>query len=428
MSNLNNLTYWLNLKEEDGGMGMADLGVPTGSPESAAPSVTNPPQEQPQSMDQNQSNKEDDFSKDPQVPDMDDVSDDSSDFNDWKKEFFDSSIKGDTNELLDLIGQVRDRNLKAADKRFVEDNLQITLLRQDANFDKASKEIRRLITQQLDRNTPAISIMQHLDRTLESYPIINNVLIKLAGQGALKAEYHRRVIGALTGSIQMGSGGNKQDLIFAAREYSIDISTRFYTTWGDISIGRWTLQESDPEEILSDAELERLNEGAPEEKRVIRHRVCLESVAQKFANRAFLIYVVDPEDGTIHTFGWDIAEALREGYKEGKLVVRKRKSQEKDAMIDDNGAIIPLFSYSINYKKEEKELSDTGVMKYEEVPFMEQRDGALFLTASPETIQELSGGMAGMLYASKAYQGNPSDLPIMMRCFPSTVEALMRRC
>jgi hypothetical protein len=432
MTNYNNLEYWL-LEAEGGPQDNPPdgMGNPAGAPgfgnaSGVNPSVANPqPQGQDQGQGQDKPPEEDDPSQDPQAPDTD-VSDDSEDFEAWRANYFELAIKGDTNEMIDALGQVRDRQLDAQQRRFVEDNMQVVLLRQDANFDKAAKEIRKQISQELDRNNPSVSLMQHIMATLETYPIIQNILIKLAGQGGLKAELHRRMIAALIGAVQMGGGpgSDKPDLIYPAQDYTIDLSTRFQTTWGDMPIGKWTLQEDDPERYLSDPELERLQEGSPEEKRVHRRRVCLESVANKFGKRAFLTHIVDPQDGTVHAFGLDIAECLRSGYKEGKLVVRKRKSKMRDAMIDDNGAIIPLFSYAVYYKNE----TDDAESPSKEVTFMEQRDGTLYLTATQETLQEVGGGMPGIFYNSVPYQGNPSDLPTLIRCAPSTVEMLMRRC
>ena len=372
---------------------------------------------------------DDDLTQDPQVPDMPEgISDDGADFEDWRQEFFDLAIKADTNDMIDAIGQVRDRQLDAAQRRFVEDNLEVVLFRQDANLDKASKEIRKLISQELDRNYPSVSVMQHINNTLESYPLLRNVYIKMAGMGSRKASYHRQFIASLLGAVVVGGGGGKEDMIFPARDYSINISSRFYTKFGDISLGKWTMQEDDPEKFLSDSELERLEEGSPEEKRVLRRRIVLESIATKYNNRAFLINIVEPDNGALHSFAWDVAEGLRAGYKEGKLVVRKRKTEFRDAQIDDNGAIIPLFDLSVLYRQEGSSTDDMGNPKTDEVPFMERRDGTLYLTASQETLQELAGGMPGMFYNSQAWEGNPSDIVDLMRCRPSIVEALMRRC
>ena len=92
-------------------------------------------------------------------------------------------------------------------------------------------------------------------------------------------------------------------------------------------------------------------------------------------------------------------------------------------MIEDDGEIINLFSYSMNYRKTDEEAEASA----KEVPFIEQNGGMLFLTAEPETIQEVAGGMPGIFYQVYPYGGNPSDITSLLRTFPSTIELLMRR-
>ena len=424
-----NIEYWL--AEQDNPPGQPNPGVPPLPQPAAQPQA---PQQPPApAADDNagkpkQDDLPDDITNDPQSPDMPDFYDGSKDFETWKNDFMELSIKGDPNEMIDSINQVRDRKLDGVERRFVEDNTEVLLLRQDANYDRASKEIRRLISQELDRNNPSVSIVQHMTNTLESYPVLHNVFIKLAGRGAQKADLHRKHIAALLGAVVVGGGGDKQDLLYAARDYSVNISTRITTQFGDVTVGPWTLQEDDPDRYLTESELDRLSDGSPEEKRVLRRRVILESISNKYRNRAFIINVIDPLEGTVHFYGWDMSEGLKAGYKEGKLVVRKKKSQFRDAQIDDNGAIIPLFDYAINYNKEKGELDERGSGKNQELPFMERRDGNLSLTAQLNILQELSAGMPGAVLVSTPYQGNPSDLPGILRCAPSIVETLMRRC
>ena len=431
MINLNNLYDW-NLSEADDGDHSAPdaFGPPVGGPGFSGPggmpnNAARPQGSQQQKPPKPEEPPEDEPVDDPQAPDVPEEEEDDDDFETWRSNYFELAIKSDTNEMLASIEQVRDRQLDAAQRRFVEDNFQIVTLRQDANFDKASKEIRKQIIQELDRNSPAVSLLQHIQNTLQAYPVLQNIFIKLAGQGGLKSELHRRMIGALLGAVQLGSGpgSDKPDLIYVAQDFTVDISTRFQTTWTDLGLGRWTLEQGAPEEYLSESELERLQKGSPEEKRVLRRRICVESVADKYSKRAFLIHVVDPQSGDLSALAIDLAEMLRSGYQMGKLVVRKRKSSVQDIMIEDDGEIINLFSYSMNYRKTDEEAEASA----KEVPFIEQNGGMLFLTAEPETIQEVAGGMPGIFYQVYPYGGNPSDITSLLRTFPSTIELLMRR-
>jgi hypothetical protein len=203
------------------------------------------------------------------------------------------------------LNEVRDRDgLESYQRKFVEDNLNIQFLRQNSNIEKASREIRKLLKEQLDQNNPATSVVGHLVDVLATVPQLNNIFIKLNGYGNQKSDLHRKFIAALTGSVQVGSGANNADIIFNERQYSIMMSTRFNAEWGNVSIGNWSLKEDDPSRYLSEPELKRLAEGSPEEKDVLLRRVVVESLTDQFKQRAFVINVVG-DDGTIYCLGCD---------------------------------------------------------------------------------------------------------------------------
>jgi hypothetical protein len=434
------LEEWL--KEDNEQMGQPQMGMPdgqsgaqnSGTPDgqSGAQDSGMPPQEDSQSSKQNTTqtgqnqNEMPDVTQDPVAPDMpEDMSE--QDFEQWKNLFFKESIKSDVNKLIDLIHQVRDLDLDSYPRKFVEDNLQICFLRQHANIDKASKEIRKLIKEDLDRNNPSVSLVGHIDKTLQSMPELNNVFIKLKGLLGMKGDLHRKFISSIIGGIQVGTGGNNEDVVYNDREYSIRLSTRFNDKWGKVDIGKWSLKEEDASRYLTDPEQKRLEEGSPEEKDVLRRRVVMESIADNFKKRGFLINVVG-EDGTIYTLGWDISGSLKEAYTEGKLIVKTIQSENSEAMIDDNGEITPYVDIKIQYSKETGETDEDGRPAKEEIDFLERVDGMLYLTAQFNTIKETASGFSGMVLKEIPYSGNPSDLKVLMRCIPSSPEILMRNC
>src|ERR1700753_4185530 len=116
--------------------------------------------------------------------------------------------------------------------------------------------------------------------------------------------------------------------------------------WGMLDVGRWSLKEDDPERYLSEPELKRLEEGSPEEKDVLRRRVVMESIADFFKKRAFIANVVN-KDGTVYMLGWDLSNSLRAAYTDGKLIVKTTSAENSEAMIDDEGAIIPVVEMKI---------------------------------------------------------------------------------
>jgi hypothetical protein len=400
-------------------------GPPPGDPNVSGPAPTqmNPPAKE---QGGDKPGKQPDVTNDPQAPDMP-ADRDSPDFEQWKNLYFKESIKGDTQKLIDLINQVRDLDLDSYPRKFVEDNLQVQFLRQHANIDKASKEIRKLLREELDQNNPSVSVVNHISDTLQQMPELNNIFIKLGGTLGMKGDLHRKFIAALVGGVQVGSGGNNEDVIYNEKEYSIRISTRFNAKFGKLDIGKWAMREDDPERYLSEPELRRLEEGSPEEKDVLRRRVVMESIAETFKTRAFIANVVG-SDGTIYTLGWDLSNSLRSAYTDGKLVVRTVESDRAEAMIDDNGAIIPFVEIKILYAKETGNTDENGKPETEEHPFMVREDGMLFLTADLNIMREAASSFSGIVMKELPYPGNPSDLKILSRCVPSAPEIIMRNC
>ena len=342
------------------------------------------------------------------------------DFEIWKSNLFRETVKSDPQQLLDMIGPVRDRdNLTPYQRKFVEDNWNIQLLRLNSNIQEASKLVRKSIREQLDKNNPATSVVNHIVNVLETMPHLNNTFIKMMGYSSSKGELHRKFIGGLTNAVQVSSSPDKENIIINEKEYSVKISTRLNSEWGDVTIGSWSLKEDDVEKYLSEPEARRLVEGSPEEKSVLRRRVILESIATKFEEQSFIVNVVS-EDGTIYYLGWDISNALRGAYSEGRLIVKIDPSENSEAMINDDWTIIPLTDLKIYYVKGE----ESG----EEVEFIEKRNGMLFLTASLQTIGEASSSLQGTLFKEIPYAGNPSDLKSIKKCIYSAHDMLMRQC
>jgi hypothetical protein len=395
-------------------------------PQSSPPSGMQPNQNDPNIT--QQAGQPEDVTQDPQSPDMPEENEEE-DFETWKIKYFKASVKGDSNELIDILNEKRDSmDLTPVQHKFIEDNFNIQLLRQNSNIEKASKEIRKLIKDQIDKNNPATTVVNHMFSVLETIPQLNQIYIKCNGYGGMKQDLHRKFIAALLGAVQVGTGANAEDVIFNEREYSIMISTRFNARWGDVNLGDWSLREDDAERYLSEPEQKRMTgNGSPEEKDVLRRRVVLESIADQFKQRAFIINVMG-ENGTVYTLGWDISNALKQAYQEGRLVVRTRRSDNSQAMITDEGKIVPFIDLAINYVKETGEQDEDGQPATEELEFMRRQNGRLYLVAALGTIKEAAQGLAGTTFQETPYSGNPSDLRTIQRCVYSTSDMVLRSC
>ena len=430
--------WWLNEQEVDPASNPSGNPPITGGsmPDVASQSANLPPadtnkqilDQSPPKTDTEESKISDDVSEDPKSPDMpEDTDKGDEDFEVWKDKFLREAIKGDAGKLIDLIHQVRDGDLDSYPRKFVEDNLQILFLRQNANIQKCSDEIRKLIKQELDKNNPAVSLVNHISTTLQKAPELTPIFIKLKGLLGMKGDLHRKFIASLIGGLQVGSGGNLEDIIYNERDFSIRLSTRFNDKWGRVEIGKWSMREDDPKKFLSEPEMKRLDDGSPEEKDVLRKRICLEALAESFKKRAFIINVVN-EDGTVYTLGWDFSNCIRNAYEEGKLIIKLSKIENSEAMLTDDGEIMSYVDIKIKYAKESGELDDEGNPAMEELDFMERIDGIMFLTANFETVKEAVGNMQGIVLKEEPYKGNPSELKSLQRCVPNSSEILLRQC
>jgi hypothetical protein len=368
----------------------------------------------------------DDVNDDPQAPDIPDQKNDLH-FEEWRNQFFKESIKGNSNILIDLINQVRDRELESNQRKFVEDNLQIQFLRQQANVVQASKEIRKNVNEDLDRNNPANSLVKHIDEALQSQRLLVDNFIKITGYLGMKGDLHRKYLAALLGAVQVGSGASNEDIILNDNEYAVNLSTRIASDFGRFDLGTWTLKANDAERFLSDPELKRLENGSPEEREVLRHRIIIDSMVNRFVKRGFILTVVG-DDGTLYNIGWDVATCLKASYVSGKLVVRTKNSDNSEVMFGANGMEVSIMDLDIRYVKETGETNAQGKPKKHDVPFIERRDGMLFLVAPLDVLQETANTLQGITVKEIPYQGNPSDLQTLTRCVYSATEMIMRQC
>jgi len=413
-----NLEFWL----EDDQNNQEEMSTP-GMPSEENPEVGMPP-----ASNEPQPPSEEDVSEDPESPDMPEEENNEEDFEVWKSNYFKESIKANATALLEMLSPLRTKEgLEPYQRKFVDDNWNIQLIRNNANVAEASKQIRKSIREQLDKSNPATSVVNHIFNTLQTIPTLNETLIKMMGYMGNKGELHRKFLAAITSSVQVSSSPDKENIIFNEKEYSIKITTRLNSDWGEISLGSWSLREDDPERYLSEPELKRLIEGSPQERDVLRRRIVIESIAKHFEEQAFIINIIS-DDGTIYYLGWDLSNALRGSYTDGKIVVKTVKSDNSEAMISDNGEIIPMVDLKIYFIKETEEQDQYGNPVMEEIEFMEKRNGMLFLTAGLLIIKDAAKNMQGTDFKETPYQGNPSDLRIIKQCVYSAHDMLMRQC
>jgi len=205
------------------------------------------------------------------------------------------------------------------------------------------------------------------------------------------------------------------------------ISTRYNSKFGAIDLGRWSLQQDDPQKYLSDSELEKLDSGAPEEKKVLRHRIIIESVAYYFNKCLYVVYVLD-ENGTFYLIGFDLANLLRSGYENGSFTVVTYQNDASEALFNPDGELTTLMDIKIQFQKDVGEVDENGMPLKEKAEFIAKKDGMLFMNASLDTLKQASNVVNGLNIKELPYNGNPSDLITLLRCVPSAPEQILRNC
>ena len=332
------------------------------------------------------------------------------DFESWKQDFMDLAVRYENEDMISSLKTMRNKEgLSAVQRKFVEDNYQIALLRRDPSILKASKQIRQQIKQELDKTNPAKVVMEYITLAMNSEPQLYEYLIKIISSLAFKGDLHRKFIAALTGSIQVGNGGDGKDLSFQAREYEINFSTRVASQFGDVSFGFWKLTSSDPEMFLKPDEVSNMEKGSPEEKDVIQRKLIIKSFGEKYKRRSFIFNIVNA-DGTIISIGWDLGNSILDGYQAGKIVARMKQNEDNEIMFSSNGDKVILIDYDIVFLQDSDEVDDFGKPIPVEVVLFSRENGSWLLKADQKVLSDAANVLSGFTYKENPFNGNPSDL------------------
>ena len=205
-------------------------------------------------------------------------------------------------------------------------------------------------------------VLQIISDEIEKYNEINNVFLKLPSFYSMKSDLFRKIICSLTNGIQVGSGGTLEDIFIPISEGGdgIKVCTRIYTDFGNIQIGKWSIKYNDPEKYLSESELEKLNySGSPEEKEVLRKRVIIESIAENFKDKVYIVFITNPNTGEIHQIGFNFSNLVRDGWKNGYISVSFKANVGKgEAGVKIDGELIDLQNIEIEFIKENPDKID----------------------------------------------------------------------
>lgn len=277
-------------------------------------------------------------------------------------------------------------------------------------------------------------LMSIFSNEIDRYEMVKDVLQKLPSFYSMKADLFRKTIASLMNAVQIGSGGTLEDLFIPIGENGVGIKvcTRFYTMFGNIQIGKWSVQFNDPENFLSDVELEKLtNSGSPEEKEILRKRVVIESLSENFKDKVYVVMIVNPNTGQRHEIGFNFSELVKDGWKNGYISVDFKASVgEGSAGVKVDGELIDLQEIHISYVKTSVDkLDEEGMPSKELIDLLELKNEQLYLTISQEEfINFVNDAQAGIFYSSKEFDRGPEELKKVQRCVPDIKEIVLRQC
>jgi hypothetical protein len=414
-------------------------------------------------------------------------------FDEEKIDYMDLAVQSKYGEMTDKLLEMRDiPGLTPGQYKFIEDNIQVLSLARDVDFAEARKKIYKQIKdsigqlaepaeeqpaeeeptespvpEQEPESIPApespeqvppkegidnsdlktisegneelgeisgVEIYSIISEEIERYEEIKNSMIKLPSFYSMKADLYRKMICAVSNGVQIGSGGTLEDIFIPLAEGGVGVKlcTRCYTDFGNIEIGEWSVKFNDPEKYLAEEELEKLNvSGSPEEKEILRKRVVIESVADKFTDKVYIILIVSPEDGSRTEIGFNFSKLLKQGWQNGIISVEFKANIGKgQAAIDVDGQLIDLQDIIIDYIHENPdELDEEGRPVKEKIEFIRQKSGSLYVTITREEFDLfINESVEGLFHQTKHPEFDKGQLTVIQRCVPDIKEILLKQC
>lgn len=290
------------------------------------------------------------------------------------------------------------------------------------------------IPSNMSQAVSGVELYSILSSETEQYPNITNTMVKLPSFYSMKSDLYRKVMAALMNGVQIGAGGTLEDLFIPIAEGGIGIKvcTRCYTDFGNVQIGKWSLQFNDPENYLSDAELEKLNDtGSPEEKEVLHKRVVVESIAEAFKDKVYLVLISDPNDGTRYEIGFNFSDLIRDGWKNGYISIDFKANVGKgEAGVQIDGEMIDLQNIVIEFvRKNASQLDEEGLPSKEYIELMKLKNGYLYLVITGQDFSDFANiSQTGLFYSEKQFDSGPEELHKIQRCVPDIKEIILKQC
>lgn len=261
-------------------------------------------------------------------------------------------------ELVDFLKGISSQAKTASERSFIDSNLSSLSLLEET----VVEEIRKKLKKEKDPET----LMNSLEEALDSYTEMGEALQRLSAAGPDKSNLWRQMVAALcTGAVIPGMVGGEVHCARGKNEETMVLRPICTLNWGYVDLGAVRITATSPEDYLSEEGRQRLENGAPEEKRVLRNRVFVESVSDQLGGGYYMILALKQDDPNWNMVGF-LSDIFRESYEGGSLTVLESMPGLAGSLaVDKDGKWVTMTTWRMAIVNESEVGIDmeTGVQK-----------------------------------------------------------------
>jgi hypothetical protein len=269
-----------------------------------------------------------------------------------------TKAKVNKEELVNFLKGIGKQAASASERAFIDSNLSSLSLLEETVVEEIRKRIKK------EKEPEAI--VTALEEVLDSYGEMGEALQRLSAAGPDKSNLWRQLVAALcNGAVVPGVIGGEVHCPRGKNEEPIVLRPICTLNWGYVDLGAVRITSTSPEDYLNDENRRLLASGAPEERRVLRNRVFVESVSDQLGGGHYVVLAIQQEDPNWELVGFT-ADIFRESYEAGSLTVLESMPGLSGSLaVDRDGQWVTMTTWrmaTINQNEVGVDL-ETGVQK-----------------------------------------------------------------
>lgn len=308
------------------------------------------------------------------------------------------------------------KKMTPSQRNFIEINRSTASLLEETIFLNIQKSIVKSIRED--------TLWETMYDFFDSIPEMNAAIQRLPMLGPDKNNLYRQIGAALTrGVVVPGVQGG--EVLFFDKEKEIKRSIfQAYSDWGYMKLGKINIKRDSLKEYLTGDEIQKIEKGSPEEKRVLRNRLVIEAIASQLGGITYSILVIDPDSGNWDALTFD-SEWFRSAYEAGQItVIESFEDPDGNLYIDDDYDLVSVNNWGIALlSNEDRAENQTGERVVVKNPIA-VLDGTDFIfTISKENAKKLEMDVREFLWK----QGDVESLREIQKKIPNAKEKIMKR-